>query len=87
MIRGWLVELRERGLREQALEELSGYVEDTGEVKWAVCAGESSLDSRDRSVGIGALSLSRSRGCGGYWRRALAPFLEGHLFHKKAERG
>jgi 6-phosphogluconate dehydrogenase len=36
VIRGWLVELIERGLREQTLEELSGYVEDTREVKWVV---------------------------------------------------
>jgi 6-phosphogluconate dehydrogenase len=36
VIRGWLVELMERGLREHKLEELSGYVEDTREVKWAV---------------------------------------------------
>lgn len=36
VIRGWLVELMERGLREHKLEDLSGYVEDTREVKWAV---------------------------------------------------
>jgi len=36
VIRGWLVELMEQGLREHALAELSGYVEDTREVKWAV---------------------------------------------------
>jgi 6-phosphogluconate dehydrogenase len=36
VIRGWLVELMERGLREHSLEELRGDVEDTREVKWAV---------------------------------------------------
>jgi 6-phosphogluconate dehydrogenase len=36
VIRGWLVELMERGLRAHKLAELSGYVEDTREVKWAV---------------------------------------------------
>jgi len=36
VIRGWLVELMERGLREYPLEELRGDVEDTREVKWAV---------------------------------------------------
>lgn len=36
VIRGWLVELMERGLRDHKLEDLSGYVEDTREVKWAV---------------------------------------------------
>ncbi len=36
VIRGWLVELMERGLREQRQDTLSGYVEDTREVKRAV---------------------------------------------------
>jgi 6-phosphogluconate dehydrogenase len=36
VIRGWLVELMERGLREHKLDELSGHVEDTREVRWAV---------------------------------------------------
>jgi 6-phosphogluconate dehydrogenase len=36
VIRGWLVELMERGLREHPLQEVSGYVEDTREVRWAV---------------------------------------------------
>lgn len=36
VIRGWLVELMERGLREHRLEELGSRVEDTREVKWAV---------------------------------------------------
>ena len=36
VIRGWLVELMERGLREHKLDGLSGYVEDTREVKWAL---------------------------------------------------
>jgi 6-phosphogluconate dehydrogenase len=36
VLRGWLIELMERGLREHRLEDLSGYVEDTREVRWAV---------------------------------------------------
>jgi 6-phosphogluconate dehydrogenase len=37
VIRGWLVELMEKGLRENPdLGALSAYVEDTREVKWAV---------------------------------------------------
>jgi len=36
VIRSWLVELMERGLRENKLDELSSYVEDTREVKWAI---------------------------------------------------
>lgn len=36
VIRSWLVELMERGLREENLDGLSGYVEDTREVRWIV---------------------------------------------------
>jgi 6-phosphogluconate dehydrogenase len=36
VIRGWLVELMEQSLREHKFEELSSYVEDTREVRWAV---------------------------------------------------
>lgn len=36
VIRGWLVRLKERGRRECGPEDLSDYVEDTREVKWAV---------------------------------------------------
>ncbi len=36
VIRSWLIELMERGLREHDLDQLSGFVEDTREVKWAV---------------------------------------------------
>ncbi len=37
VIRGWLIELMEKGLRENPdLEKISDYVEDTGEVNWAV---------------------------------------------------
>ncbi len=42
VIRSWLVELMRDGLRENPkLEELSTYVEDTGEVKWVL---ESALE-------------------------------------------
>jgi 6-phosphogluconate dehydrogenase len=36
VIRGWLVELMERGLSEHELDRLSSHVEDTREVRWAV---------------------------------------------------
>jgi len=37
VIRGWLVELMEKGLRDtKDLEEIPCYVEDTGEVNWLV---------------------------------------------------
>jgi len=36
VIRSWLVELMEKGLREQGLAETESYIEDTGEVNWLV---------------------------------------------------
>ena len=37
VIRGWLVELMERGLRKkEGLADVSSYVEDTGEVNWVI---------------------------------------------------
>jgi 6-phosphogluconate dehydrogenase len=36
VIRGWLVELMEKGLREQGLTNIESYIEDTGEVNWLV---------------------------------------------------
>ena len=36
VIRGWLIELMEKGLRENRLDTLSPYVEDTREVRWAL---------------------------------------------------
>lgn len=36
VIRSWLVELMERGLRERGMDKVESYVEDTGEVNWLV---------------------------------------------------
>ena len=36
VIRGWLVELIEKGLRDYDLSQIQSYVEDTGEVNWLV---------------------------------------------------
>ena len=36
VIRGWLVELMEKGLRERGIDKAASYVEDTGEVNWLV---------------------------------------------------
>lgn len=36
VIRGWLVELMEKGLREQDYGKIPDYIEDTGEVNWLV---------------------------------------------------
>ena len=34
VIRGWLVELMVKGLKESRFEDIPTYVEDTGEVNW-----------------------------------------------------
>ena len=36
VIRGWLGELMERGLREQDYSKIPSYVEDNGEVDWVL---------------------------------------------------
>lgn len=36
VIRGWLIELMEKGLREQNFDKIESYIEDTGEVSWLV---------------------------------------------------
>lgn len=36
VIRGWLVELMTAALRENRLDDIDGYVEDTREVRWAI---------------------------------------------------
>lgn len=36
VIRGWLIELMEKGLREQNFDKIESYIEDTGEVNWLV---------------------------------------------------
>src|ERR671923_742449 len=36
VIRGWLVELMEKGLKEQNFDDIQSYIEDTGEVNWLI---------------------------------------------------
>jgi 6-phosphogluconate dehydrogenase len=36
VIRGWLVELMEKGLRDQKFDNIQSYIEDTGEVNWLI---------------------------------------------------
>lgn len=52
VIRGWLVELMEKGLRERSLESIESYVEDTGEVNWLV------LDAINKEIPIPVISQS-----------------------------
>jgi 6-phosphogluconate dehydrogenase len=52
VIRGWLIELMEIGLREQDFDTLEGYIEDTGEVDWLV------LDAINKEIPIPIISQS-----------------------------
>ena len=52
VIRGWLVELMEKGLREEDIEGIASYVEDTGEVNWLV------QDAISKEVPIPVISQS-----------------------------
>jgi 6-phosphogluconate dehydrogenase len=53
VIRGWLVELMEQGLRQiGSLDTIESYVEDTGEVNWLV------LDAINKEIPIPAISQS-----------------------------
>jgi 6-phosphogluconate dehydrogenase len=52
VIRGWLVELMEKGLREQGLEKTESYIEDTGEVNWLV------QDAINKEIPIPVISQS-----------------------------
>ncbi len=52
VIRSWLVELMEEGLREQGLDKTESYVEDTGEVNWLV------QDAINKEIPIPVISQS-----------------------------
>jgi len=52
VIRGWLVELMEKGLREKGLAKTESYIEDTGEVNWLV------QDAIDKEIPIPVISQS-----------------------------
>jgi 6-phosphogluconate dehydrogenase len=52
VIRGWLVELMEKGLKEQGLAKTESYIEDTGEVNWLV------QDAINKEIPIPVISQS-----------------------------
>jgi len=52
VIRSWLVELMEKGLREQGLAKTDSYIEDTGEVNWLV------QDAINKEIPIPVISQS-----------------------------
>jgi len=52
VIRGWLVELMEKGLKEQNFRNIESYIEDTGEVNWLV------QDAINKEIPIPVISTS-----------------------------
>jgi 6-phosphogluconate dehydrogenase len=52
VIRGWLVELMEKGLRDQKFENVQSYIEDSGEVNWLV------QDALNKEIPIPVISQS-----------------------------
>ena len=52
VIRGWLVELMEKGLREQNFDKIESHIEDTGEVNWLV------QDAINKEIPIPVISQS-----------------------------
>ncbi len=85
VIRGWLIELMESGLRENKLETLSSYIEDTREVRWAV---EFALEKEVwiPAIAQSELALYRSRDPENISSKAVALMRNGfggHPLHKK----
>ena|SRR5438874_1777481 len=52
VIRGWLIELMEKGLREQDFDKIPSYIEDTGEVNWLI------QDAINKEIPIPVISQS-----------------------------
>jgi 6-phosphogluconate dehydrogenase len=52
VIGGWLIELMEKGLREQDFNKIESYIEDTGEVNWLV------QDALNKEIPIPVISQS-----------------------------
>ncbi|CAJ37456.1 phosphogluconate dehydrogenase (NAD(+)-dependent, decarboxylating) [Methanocella arvoryzae] len=80
VIRGWLVELMAKGLREQNFDSIPTYVEDTGEVNWLV---QYAIE-REIAVPIisaSVMSLFASRGSGQDSNRAVALLRHGYGHH------
>ncbi len=85
VIRSWLIELMESGLRKNNLEDLSAYVEDTREVRWAL---EYALEKEVwiPVISQSELALYRSRDPDNVSAKAVALMRHGfggHPLHKK----
>ena len=86
VIRSWLIELMGHGLRENKIEELSDFVEDTREVRWAI---EYALEKEIwiPIIAQSELALYRSRDSESVSAKAVAIMRHGfggHPLHKKS---
>lgn len=84
VIRGWLVELMAKGLKEKKLDSIPAYVEDTGEVNWLV---QVAVDKEISTpfIAMAVMELFESRGSGQDSARAVALLRHeygGHPFGK-----
>jgi 6-phosphogluconate dehydrogenase len=52
VIRGWLVELMEKGMLERNFDDIQSYIEDTGEVNWLI------QDALNKEIPIPVISQS-----------------------------
>lgn len=84
VVQGWLVELMRDQLREDSLEEIPNYVEDTGEVNWLVqeaFKGETPIPVITQSV----MELFKSRGNQRHAHSAVAAMRHGFGGHPYGE--
>ena len=84
VIRSWLVELMEQQLREENIEEIPNYVEDTGEVNWLV---EEAIKSETPAPVItqSVIELFKSRGEQRYTYPAISMMRHGFGTHPFGE--
>ncbi len=80
VIRGWLVELMAKGLREEDFDSIPPYVEDTGEVNWLL---QAAIDKEIAMpiTAMSVMSLFQSRGSGLDSNRAVALLRHGYGGH------
>ncbi len=80
VIRGWLVELMAKGLKEKPFDSIPPYVEDTGEVNWLL---QAAIDKEISVpfIALAVMELFESRGAGQDSARAVALLRHGYGGH------
>jgi 6-phosphogluconate dehydrogenase len=80
VIRGWLVELMAKGLKEEDFSAIPTYVEDTGEVNWLVQLA-ADLEISTPFIALAVMELFESRGSGLDRARTVALLRHGYGGH------